>query len=211
MSNDELMHYGVLEMKKKKKKASYTTSLDSAKANYKSAKKTYNKSFNKAYDHAFAAYSPIKKHRQNNTARWEQVQKDAEALKKAKSAYNKEKKANKQAINKAYNEINKTRSTASKLGFGMYNDATYRKAAKNMVNKGMDQKTAISKAKASAWKNAGIAVAGSFLYANRDKVISGVKKYANAKAIQRANSGLARIGTMKLKHVGQNVYEYVMK
>ena len=80
-----------------------------------------------------------------------------------------------------------------------------------MVNKGMDQKTAISKAKASAWKNAGIAVAGSFLYANRDKVISGVKKYANAKAIQRANSGLARIGTMKRKHVGQNVYEYVMK
>ena len=124
---------------------------------------------------------------------------------------NNRRRANKKAINEAYNKINKTRSTASKLGFGMYNDATYRKAAKNMVNKSMDQKTAISKAKASAWKNTGMVIAGTFLYANRDKVISGVKKYANAKAIQRANSGLARIGTMKLKHVGQNVYEYAMK
>ena len=56
-----------------------------------------------------------------------------------------------------------------------------------------------------------MAVAGSLLIANSDKIVSGIKKYANQKAIQRANAGLARIGTMKLVKVAGNVYEYKMK
>ena len=136
---------------------------------------------------------------------------DVEMIKNAKNDYKNAKKKNRQAINEAYREINKNRPIAEMFGYERYNDATYRKAAKNMVNKGMDRKTAISKAKASAWKNTGVMVAGYLLYRNRDKLISGVKKYASQKAIQKANKGLARIGTMQLKHVAGDVYEYVMK
>lgn len=75
----------------------------------------------------------------------------------------------------------------------------------------MDQKKAISKAKMSAWRNYGMIVAGNILISNSDKIISGIQKYANQKAIQRANAGLARIGTMKLVKVAGNVYEYRMK
>ena len=211
MHSDELMHFGVKGMKWGHRKNNYTTSLDTAKANYKSAKGDYTKSFNKAYNRSIMAYSPIKKHRQANDERWNKVSNDAEKLRDARKVYKQEKKANRQAINNAYKEINKTRSTASKLGFGMYNDATYRKAAKNMVNKGMDQKTAVSKAKMSAWKNTGMMVAGSLVYANRNKILSSVKKYVNQKAMQKANQGLARIGTFQLEKVAKNVYQEVMR
>lgn len=130
-----------------------------------------------------------------------QTRKETDAVREAK-------KAHKKAINKAYNDIIKKES----IGIGnAYGNATYMKAAKNMVNKGMDQKTAVSKAKAAAWRNSGLAAAGLFLYVNKDKLIDGVKKYANARAMQKANAGLARIGTMKLVKVAGNVYEYRMR
>lgn len=133
---------------------------------------------------------------------------DSESLKSSRQTYKKAKKDNKQAINKAYNSIRKSESIGSRM---TYNSATYRKAAKNMINKGMDQKTAVSKAKAAAWRNAGLMVAGQFAYANKDKAVNVVKKYANQKAMQRANASLARIGTMKLTKVAGNIYEYRMK
>ena len=120
---------------------------------------------------------------------------------------NKQKKAdkgNKRDIDKAYNKILSGESIGSKL---MYGNGTYRKAAINMVNKGMDQKTAVSKAKAAAWRNTGLMIAASVVFANRDKLISGVKQYAITKAMQRVNKGLNRIGTMKLVKVAENVYE----
>ena len=133
---------------------------------------------------------------------------DSKGLQNSKQAYKKAKKENKQAIDKAYNKIRRNEL----LNVGLkYNSATYKKAAKNMVNKGMDQKTAVSKAKAAAWRNAGLMVAGQFAYANKDKAVNVVKKYANQKAMQRANASLARIGTMKLTKVAGNIYEYRMK
>ena len=96
-----------------------------------------------------------------------------------------------------------------------YSDATYRKAAKNVVKKGMDRKTAIKKAKVSAWKNAGVMAASSALSIlainNADKIGDAVSKYANEKAIQKANAGLAKIGTYSYKHIAGDVYEKVMK
>lgn len=41
--------------------------------------------------------------------------------------------------------------------------------------------------------------------------INSVRKYANEKAIQKANAGLVKIGTMTLTKVAGNVYEYKMK
>lgn len=67
---DELYHHGIKGMKwgvRKKRPASLTK----AKSNYKSAQDEYVKSFNKAYGKSLAAYSPLKKHRQNNAKRWE--------------------------------------------------------------------------------------------------------------------------------------------
>lgn len=46
----ELMHYGVKGMKWGVRRARPQTAVDSARANYKTAKKEYNKSFNKAYN-----------------------------------------------------------------------------------------------------------------------------------------------------------------
>ena len=44
-----------------------------------------------------------------------------------------------------------------------------------------------------------------------NRTINSVRKYANEKAIQKANAGLAKIGTMTLTKVAGNVYEYKMK
>lgn len=131
----------------------------------------------------------------------------SDSLRKSKETLKKAKKDNKRAIEKAYDKI---RNDESLKGRMLYNKSTYRKAAKNMVNKGMDQKTAVSKAKVSAWRNYGLAVAGQFAYNNRDKMVSSVKKYVTTKAIQRTNRSLAKIGTMKLVKVAGDVYEYQM-
>lgn len=92
-----------------------------------------------------------------------------------------------------------------------YSTGTYRQAAKNMVNKGMNQEKAVSRAKMAAWRNAGIAAVSSYVYANRHQLASSIKKYVNTKAKQRANAGLAKIGTLKLTKVAGNVYEYRMR
>lgn len=90
MNEYELYHHGVKGMKwgvRKKRDSNVQT----ARTAYKTAKKEYNKSFNRAYNRAAAAYSPFKKHRQANDARWEDAANKADALNKAKTAYKKAK------------------------------------------------------------------------------------------------------------------------
>jgi hypothetical protein len=96
---DELRHHGVKGMKWGKRKATYDsaqTAYRQAKTDYKQAKKAYNKSFNKAYNRAIAAWSPIKKHRDANDARWEDAANKAADLNKAKGVYKTKKAAAKQ-------------------------------------------------------------------------------------------------------------------
>ena len=54
---------------------------------YKSAKKAYNKSFNNAYYRNYQVFSPIKKHREANTKRWEDAIDKAGKYANAKKAY----------------------------------------------------------------------------------------------------------------------------
>lgn len=93
--NGELYHHGVKGMKwGVRKKRVY----DEKKAAYKTAKKEYNQAFRKADNRALAAYSPSKKHRQANDARWENAVNKAEALNKAKKEYKSAKKDYKREV-----------------------------------------------------------------------------------------------------------------
>jgi hypothetical protein len=165
----ELCHYGVKGMKwgvrKKYEYSSMTQDVRDKKAAYKQAKKDYNKSFNKAYNKAIAAYSPVKKHRQANDARWEDAMNKAEALDKAKSAYKTAKKVEKKAINKKTDELNKKATFGEKF---MYDDATRRQAAKYIVKNNMTLEEATKKAKGDARRNtaAVLAVYGGILAAS---------------------------------------------
>lgn len=106
MYNDSLYHYGVKGMKGGVRKyQSASKNLDEKKAAYKQANKEYKKSFNKAYNRAIAGWSPVKKHRQNNDARWEDAAAKADKANKAKADYKAAKK-----------EFNKNTTVGQKVG-----------------------------------------------------------------------------------------------
>lgn len=192
MSNNELMHYGVLGMKWGKRKTSIGNRYHSRAA--RSVQKDADELRKSGYEsEAKAVQKVADKHRAKAVA----SQKKYDV-----------KQERKQAINKAYENIRRKELSSRRIA---YQGSVYKQAAKNMIDKGMDQKTAVSKAKIAAWRNYGLMVASQYVYRNRNKIISSVKKYANQKAMQRANAGLAKIGTMKLVKVAGNVYEYKMK
>ena len=72
--------------------------MKEAKKEMKAAKKAYNKSFNKAYNRAFAAYSPSKKQRAANDARWEDAYEKAKTYADAEKNYKQMKKTYKQSV-----------------------------------------------------------------------------------------------------------------
>lgn len=129
MNDTYLLHYGVKGMRWGHRKAQPMSELDRKRADYKTAKKEYNKSFNKAYNRAAAAYSPIKKHREANDARWDDAANKAEALRKAKADYKTAKKQSKQSANKTnskpkdkidtYYDKTKQNTKAWRVGYGM--------------------------------------------------------------------------------------------
>lgn len=122
-NSNELYHYGVKGMRWGHRKATYQNTAVrtgnsaqrqaylNAKANKRAATKDFKKAYNKAYNRSIAAYSPIKKHRQANDARWDDAVKKAQASNAADKAYKDAKKAYKQT-----DEYKAKRAKAIKVG-----------------------------------------------------------------------------------------------
>ena len=136
-----------------------------------------------------------------------------EQYSQAKKDYKTEKQQYKKTFKKEFNDI--VESERSKPGKLMYRDYVYKNAAKKVVDEGMDREKALSKAKTQAWIKVGkVYAAGAIMQlsiAYSDKIASGLKNVINQRTIQKANAGLARIGTMKLAKVAGDIYEYRMK
>lgn len=148
----ELYHYGVKGMKWGVRKKRPETELDRLKAARKVAKKEYNRSFNKAYNRSIAAYSPIKKHRQANDARWEDAYNKGQAYDKANKAYKDAKKQEK--ANRTPEEKAARRKKAIKIGAAVAATALAAYGAKKLydLNKDSKERLAIAKGAAAAEK-----------------------------------------------------------
>lgn len=86
-------------------KKRYSSDVGEAKATYKQAKKDYNKAFNSAYNKNIGSFSPIKKHREASTKRWEDAIDKAEAVNEAKANLKGAKAARK--IERKYDKVGK--------------------------------------------------------------------------------------------------------
>lgn len=150
----ELNHHGVKGMKwgvrKKPQESAIAANVRKTKAAYRSASRAYSKSFNKADAGSIAVFSPFKKHREANDARWDDAVKKAKAVNKAEAAYKAAKKTRKTAIEKTANELERQASFKDKL---IYNSATRKKAAKYVVDNNMSVSEATKKAKTDALVN----------------------------------------------------------
>ena len=178
MDIEALAHHGVKGMKWGVRKKTYDTSdvrkrYDSAKSDYKEAKKAYNKSYNDAYK--YSSRHPIgqwtnKKKSTEADRRWDDAINKAKALDTTKKAYKQAKNEREQEINKTYRDINKNTKLGEKL---IYNEATRKKAAKYVVDNKMSMEEANKRAKSDALRNtaAFVGVYGAItvaaLYANR--------------------------------------------
>lgn len=154
-ADGELYHYGVKGMKWGRRKASYETSAirksyDQAKANKKAARKAYNKAYDK-----YAA-NPLNAFTKKGTERWGDVLDKAKASNKADQEYKKAKKARKQAIKSTARDIERRANYKDKM---VYNSATYKKAAKYVVDNNMTVAEATKKAKGAAQRNTAAFVA----------------------------------------------------
>lgn len=154
----ELYHYGVKGMKwgvrkKVQERSDLRQRFDASKSAKKQAGKQFNKSFNEAYNKSISAYSPVKKHRENNAKRWMTATRDAKVYQKANDEFKKVKKERKQAIKSAHKELNEKASLGERI---VYNDATRRKAAKYMVDNNMSLEEAKKKSQGDARRNTAI-------------------------------------------------------
>lgn len=153
----ELYHYGVKGMKwghrKRPERSDLRKRYDSAKSAMRESYKKYSKSFDEAYNKSISAYSPVRKHRENNAKRWETASKDAERYASARDKYKEVKKERKTAIKNTYKKIQGDASVKDRL---VYNNATRKKAAKYVVDNNMSIKDATKKANSDARRNTAI-------------------------------------------------------
>lgn len=159
---NELYHYGVPGMKWGVRKKQYgesdiSSNYNKAKAAYRTAKKDYNEAFNKYYNKSHQAYSFSKKKRAANDERFADAINKGIALDKAKKSYKTAKETRQQAINTTSKDLRKQANFAEKLA---YNSATYKRAAKYVVDNNMTVADATKKAKTDAWRNSVAFVAG---------------------------------------------------
>lgn len=147
------MHHGIKGMKWGHRN-SQPTSLQTARSNYKTAKKEYNKSFSKAYDKSYQAYSLSKKKRTANEERWRDTANKVKNLNRAKKIYRDEKKAYKSSdVYKAKRaKAIKTGAAAAGTALAVYGTYKVSKYLKNKsainrgnqaVNRLLQQQTAL--------------------------------------------------------------------
>lgn len=146
---DELYHHGIKGMKWGRRRwqtkdGSLTpagrqrySDVDAKRAAMKTAKKEYNKSFNKAYNRSIAAYSPIKKHREANDARWVDAANKAKVYDKAKKEYKEAKKQEK--ANRTPEEKAARRKKALKVGAAVVGTALAAYGAKKLSDAAKDK------------------------------------------------------------------------
>lgn len=85
--------------------------------NYKNARRAYNKAFSNAYSKRLRAYAPLKRDREANTKRWEDVYDKANDLNQAKKAYKESDK--KESISRGQKLIAMGRSKGGTIGRGI--------------------------------------------------------------------------------------------
>ena len=172
--SNELRHYGVKGMKWGQRRfknpdGSLTSAgkrryaREEAKENYKQAYKEYNKSFNKAYGRSIGAFSPSKKHRENNKARWEDVAEKAMIADKAKADYKQAKRSDKYGskIEKKYAKAGRNegaaqyhRDKAAELTSNAEKRASaLEKTSKRMRSEGKMVRSAVTKVAANVTRN----------------------------------------------------------
>ena len=86
------------------------------------------------------------------------------------------------------------------------------KAGVNRINDKMNAGKSYRRAQAEEYAKV-MAITTSLMATSKiaNMALSSAKKYANTKAIQRANAGLARIGTFQYEKVAGDIYRTVMK
>lgn len=137
MQQNELMHYGVKGMKWGHRKKYYNDDVYEKKAAMKKASKEFDKAYSKADHGRIAAISPLKKHRQANTQRWENVSDKAKAYQTAKADYkNAKKNSVKSAVSK-YSKKYDAAEKASNIADKKWNEVSeqYRSLGKNRVSR----------------------------------------------------------------------------
>ena len=148
----------------------------------------------------------------NTSGRQKQIKDTYRAEKKAAASISEQKDAKRkyqqsvdQTYNKGYTKSQRLHDM-SEIGKGGVNRINDKMNAGKSYRRAQTEEYAKSAAK-------GYAIIAGLMAAPKiaNMTLSSAKKYANTKAIQRANAGLARIGTFQYEKVAGNIYRTVMK
>lgn len=148
----------------------------------------------------------------NTSGKQKELKKTYKEERKAASTRD-ERKAAKQRYNKAINDTYNKKYDSINRAYDAYQLG---KAGANRINDRMNSGQSYAKARTIEYgktmaKSMALTYAMLATPAIANATVSSFKKYANNKAMQKANAGLARIGTFQYEKVAGNVYRTVMK